>query len=249
MKLEKRKNDEAQPSRAQSPKATVNKDNGLGFPTEATFSMGPNQMCHFIQGTATNRAHSASVKGKRKMAHYRALVISDSAVTSHTSSPKQASFASKSNFSYGASSLANSDFLFTASARKEIGKDGSTLGEALQPMVEAADQWTVIGRTMHHHVEIHSSDIGNKEIVRCEPCGESLREEDAGDRTNIYRYQEQQAHHQASASTLAHKQFQPPLSNHANEDGNSQVYCSTPILGKVQLIEMLRQMGWCLKER
>lgn len=54
-KLEKRKSDEAQPSRAQSSKATVTKDNGLGFSKEATFSMGPNQMGHFIQGTTTKR--------------------------------------------------------------------------------------------------------------------------------------------------------------------------------------------------
>lgn len=76
---------------------------------------------------------------------------------------------------------------------------------------------------MNHHVEIHPSDIGNTKIVRCEPCGESLGEEDARDRTNSYSYQEQQTHHQVSASTSAHKGIQPPLSNHTNGDGNSRV--------------------------
>ena len=70
-------------------------------------------------------------------------------------------------------------------------------------------------------MEDHSSDFDNSDIMRSEPCGEPFRKEDARDRANSHMCQEQQAHHQASASVPAHDGVQPPLSNHQVKDGNT----------------------------
>ena len=121
MRVDKRKAEEAHPiSRAQSPKATMSTNNGLkniGYSKGAIFLTDAKQMGQFNQGVAITQPKSASVKGKKEFAH----IYLESVVASPTNSPKQTSFASTSNFSYGTSSRGDPEFLFTSPTRNEMG--------------------------------------------------------------------------------------------------------------------------------
>ena len=121
MRVDKRKAEEAHPiSRAQSPKATMSTNNGLkniGYSKGAIFLTDAKQMGQFNQEVAITQPKSASVKGKKEFAH----IYLESVVASPTNSPKQTSFASTSNFSYGTSSRGDPEFLFTSPTRNEMG--------------------------------------------------------------------------------------------------------------------------------
>lgn len=101
--------------------------------------------------------------------------------------------------------------------------DGPTLGKDSKSMVGISDRWSFAEGAKNNRMEDHSSDFGNSDIMRSEPCGEPFEEEDAGDQANSHMCQEQQAHHQASVGVLAHGGVQPSLSNHQVGDWNSQV--------------------------
>lgn len=68
--------------------------------------------------------------------------------------------------------------------------DGPTLGKDSKSMVGISDQWSITEGAKNNRIEDHSSDFGNSDIMRSEPCREPFEEEDAGDQANSHMCQE-----------------------------------------------------------
>lgn len=113
---------EAHPkSQAQSPKQLSTTDHGakeLGFSLETDLLSGANQLGYFNLGSATIQAQNVSVKSKKDFARNRAHITSVNVADGSKSFPRSSYLASISNHSNKTSEW---NFLFTASARNELG--------------------------------------------------------------------------------------------------------------------------------